>query len=137
MINDQSAKDEVAKEWAAIKKLSGWRGVSRMVGRSFVMGSSPPKGFQNLQLVLGYAVLDEILSTLVNQGVFACRGWMLGSKMKASENVLPWKNYALVEAGKDERNGLAHEAKLVDDDKCLVYIDAIEAELRAWGVITD
>ena len=60
---------------------------------------------------------------------------MLGPKLEASKTVLPWQNYALVDAGKTARNDLAHKGRLVDDGQCLVFVEAIEAELQAWGVI--
>jgi hypothetical protein len=55
--------------------------------------------------------------------------------MAASANLLPWRDYALVDTGKTARNDLAHEAKLVDKANCFRFIDAIEAELKAWNVL--
>jgi hypothetical protein len=55
--------------------------------------------------------------------------------MEASRSVLSWKDYDKIKNGKKDRNDLAHEAKLLSKDKCFEYIDAIETELRAWGVL--
>jgi hypothetical protein len=99
------------------------------------MNETPPESFYNLPLVLAYAILDEVLSALIAQGVFACRDWKLGSKMVASKTKLAWQNYLLVDSGKTARNELAHRATLVERAHCLQFIEAIEVELRAWGVI--
>ena len=55
--------------------------------------------------------------------------------MGASQKLLPWQNYDLVDNGRVARNDLAHEAKLSSKADCLRFINAIEAELKAWGII--
>jgi hypothetical protein len=135
VISYQNQKNEIAQEWATVKRLCRGGHGSIVRGGTFVQ-FNPPEGFRNLPLVLGYAVLDQVLNILISEGLFSCNSWMLGPKMEASETVLPWHNYALVDAGKAARNRLAHEGKLLDDGQCLVFIEAIEAELKAWDVIT-
>src|SRR4051812_31233026 len=105
MINDQNHKTAIAKEWAIVKTLCRSSHRQYALPGAFI-NETPPAGFRNLPLVLGYAVLDEVLSILKSQGSFTCKSWMLGAKMQAAEKVLPWQNYALVKAGKDARNGL-------------------------------
>lgn len=86
--------------------------------------------------MLAYAVLDQVLDQFKIQGLFTTSGRsLLGTKMEASKGRIPWQDYALVEKGKDARNALAHEAVLVPKSECLAFIDAIERELTAWGVI--
>jgi len=82
-------------------------------------------------------VLDQVLGELMDQRTFQCakRKPLLGDKMVASRNHVPWQNYTLVETGKNARNDLAHEAKLVGKSDCFAFIDAIETELKSWGVI--
>ena len=111
MIRDQNEKDEIAKEWTTVKSLRRGGHGSIVRGGTFVQ-FNPPEGFRNLPLVLGYAVLDQVLDILISEGVFSCSSWMLGSKMEASETVLPWQNHTLVDAGRAARNELAHEGKL-------------------------
>ncbi len=55
--------------------------------------------------------------------------------MAASQNALPWQDYELINNGRDARNALAHQAKLLSKADCLRFIDAIESELKAWGVV--
>ena len=80
-------------------------------------------------------MLDEVLNKLNSQGTFACNRWELGAKMEASKSGLQWTDYDLVAEGKEARNDLAHEAKLLAKADCFRFIDAIEDELKAWGVI--
>lgn len=134
MIGDQTAKDEIAEQWATVRRLCRGGHGSMHRGGTFVI-VPPSEGFRNLPLVLGYAVLDELLDILIRQGEFVSNNRKLGAKLKASENVLPWQNYALVDAGREARNKLAHEGELLDDGQCLIFIEAIEVELRAWRVI--
>jgi hypothetical protein len=101
-----------------------------------VINETPPSESYNLPFVLAYAVLDQVLAELINEGTFQCAGRaQLGGRMEASKNVLPWQNYKHITNGRNDRNDLAHEAKLLDKNKCFEYIDAIETELKAWGVL--
>ena len=93
-----------------------------------------PEDSYNLPLVLAYGVLDRVLNKLSDQGAFP-KEWNLGPKMATSQNVLPWQNYDLVDNGRVARNDLAHKAKLSSKADCLRFINAIEAELKAWGII--
>lgn len=60
---------------------------------------------------------------------------MLKEKMEASKDALPWQNYSTVDLGREARNNLAHEGILLDKENCFTYINAIEIELKAWGII--
>ena len=103
-----------------------------------IINETPPSESYNLPFVLAYAVLDQVLAELINQGTFQCAGkepLPLGTKMEASKNAVPWQDYDKIKNGKKDRNDLAHEAKLLNKDKCFEYIDAIETELKAWGVL--
>jgi hypothetical protein len=75
----------------------------------------------------------------MGQGAFQkpnVKGWpTLGQKMAASKDKLQWTDYDLVAEGKCARNDLAHQAKLLSKADCFRFVDAIEGELKAWGVI--
>ena len=111
------------------------------VPRRGVHQRAPPPEIYNLPLVLAYAVLDQVLDELVDQGVIQLpvkKKNKLFDKMKASTapgSALAWQNYQLVDAGRDDRNKVAHEAVLYDRATSVKYVAAIEAELRAWGVL--
>ncbi len=100
-----------------------------------MINETRPEDSYNLPLVLAYAVLDRVLRELRDQGAFTCNTWKLGAKMAASQNVLPWQDYHLVDNGRVARNYLAHKAKLLSKADCLQFIDAIESELTAWNIV--
>lgn len=137
MIHDHQTRSAIAQDWAATRKLcAGSHRQAQIPGGSFI-NETPPESFYNLPFFLAYAILDQVLGELIGQGTVQCarKRPLLGDKMAASINVLPWQNYKLVETGKNARNELAHEAKLLGKSNCFVYIDAIETELKAWGVL--
>jgi hypothetical protein len=122
---------EIVQSWKAVQDLCA-RGHRGYFG---VFGPATPE-FWNLPFVLAYAVLDDVLGAMIDDGVFNCPGKpLLGTKMKDSRPALTWQNYALVEAGKGARNDVAHEAKLASEEDCLKYIAAVGAELKAWKII--
>lgn len=134
MIKDQQAKAEIAQDWSVVRKLCK-EGRTWLIPGAGVVSETYPEDYYNLPLVLGYAVLDRVLTELRDQGEFACRGWLLGAKMAASQSVLPWQDYDLVNGGKEARNNLAHDAVLTSKTDCLRFIDAVETELKAWGIV--
>ena len=135
--SDSAVKSDIARQWTALRKLC--RSSHRQgIAPGVFINETPPEEIYNLPLVLAYAVLDEVLSALISQGTFACRDWTLGAKMGASSKPgsgLQWKDYDLVARGKEARNDLAHEAKLLAKADCFRFIDAIEGELKARGLI--
>lgn len=55
--------------------------------------------------------------------------------MDKSKSALPWQDYALVEQAKVDRNRIAHDGVLFSKADCLKYVGAVEAELKAWGIV--
>lgn len=94
-----------------------------------------PKELINLPLVLAYCSLEEVLGQLVQEGHFCGQSLKLAGLMDASQAVVPWQNYPLVNDGRRQRNKLAHEGLFVPRDRALQLIEAIEFELKAWQVL--
>jgi len=134
MIHNRQTKSEIAQDWSVVRKLCNTAKTRYLPGFGVIV-NTPPEEIYNLPLVLAYAVLDRVLNVLRDQGEFSCKSWKLGAKMDASQNKLPWKDYCLVDKGRDARNELAHDAKLLSKADCLHFIDAIESELRAWSIV--
>jgi hypothetical protein len=136
MIHDPQTRSEIAQEWGAVRKLCTGSHRQYQVSGVFI-NETPPDSFYNLPFLLAYAVLDQVLAELIDQGTISCqkRRPLLGDKMAASQNAIPWQDYALVDRGRVARNELAHEAKLLTRTDCFAFIEAIENELSAWGVI--
>jgi hypothetical protein len=142
MIHDLKIRSEIARKWGAVKKLCTDSRTYLLPGCGIITESTPD-ALYNLPFMLAYAVFDEVLSELITQGDFICADKngrtmnrpTLGPKMEASKKVLPWKNFSKIDEGKEKRNSLAHEAKLLSKAECLASVDLIEIELKAWGVI--
>jgi hypothetical protein len=132
---DPRIKRDIEQPWKVVRFLCrGSHRQAQLPGGPFI-NETPLDEHYNLPFVLAFAVLDQVLDELIAQGLFKPRGTLLGAKMDASRGALPWQGYDLVWDGKEKRNDLAHEAKLLKKADCLRYVDAIEAELRAWNVI--
>ncbi len=85
----------------------------------------------NLPFLQACAVLNDVLVHL--RGVKAKTP--LGAVVNTSQDALKWVNYPLMKEIVDHRNDLAHRAVFVPCSDCWRYIDAIEAELVAWGIV--
>jgi hypothetical protein len=136
MIADAAVLADIRQQWAAVKTLCQHSHRQYAAGTMFI-NETPPADYYNLPFVLAFAVLDQVLKELKDQGLFSVSGQRppLGTKMTASKPCLPWQDYDLVERGKDSRNELAHKAKLLTKAECLRHIAVIEKELMAWGVV--
>ncbi len=89
-------------------------------------------------------MLQQVLLELIDQGSLphpcdtkgmVVRNPSLAHCMKIARVPLTWTDFNVVDDGRQRRNDLAHEAKLLTKVDCLKYIEAIEAELAAWGVV--
>ena len=135
MITDKAIKSNIAQQWTAVEKLCDRVHRSyQSEGGTFINETRPSDSY-NLPFVLGYAVLDQVLTELRNQGLFKA-GIQLGDKMRASKHVIPWQDYAEVcTRGRLARKKLTHKAEQLSEADCRRYIAAIGNELRAWGIV--
>lgn len=89
----------------------------------------------NLTLIFAYAVLADVLGQLRDEGEFSCPRSELGKLMEASQKVLRWVNFALVDEGRERRNDVAHRRMDFPREECRRYIKAIQQELIAWKIL--
>lgn len=109
-----------------------------MIPGAGMICETPPESFFNLPLVLAFAVLDQVLDELIDQGTIprpSGRRPLLGAKMTESRSHLPWRDYQIVDEGREARNGIAHRGELVNRTDSLKFVDAIENELHAWSIL--
>lgn len=129
---------DVRECWGSVRKILS--GLQRdFFAEGVQVNIQAPKEAYNLPFVL-----DMVLTELLYQGVYACKGWdpsmgkyppMLKKKMEASRTNMTWKDYDLVNEGRDSRNKVAHKAALVDKTECIKYVRAIEDEFKAWNLL--
>jgi hypothetical protein len=134
MITDVVVVEDIRKSWSTVEKLSTECLFSRATPAGWSQANRPDDAF-NLPFLLAYACLDQALSALQCQGAFKSKSSLLGAKMEASRSLLAWHDYEHVDAGKELRNRLAHEAELVSKQDALRYIAAVRRELHAWSVL--
>lgn len=89
----------------------------------------------NLPMFHAFGILNDVLKQLAEEGCFECKGRELGRLIEASKEALDWEDLDAIKKGKDARNGVAHEGKLLGRGDCWALIDVVRSELGAWGVI--
>ena len=138
MIRDLIALAETRQNWAGVEILRNKLQVSAFASVGFLDGHFPfvlSNAAHNLPFIHAYAVLNDVLKQLANEGQFTCKSIFLGELLKKSEKALHWRGFALVSAGVDHRNDVAHRGVLLERAECWKYIDAVKTELSAWSVI--
>lgn len=137
MIRDAIALAEVRQGWAGVEALRSRLQVSAVVSMGFGFGLFPfalSNAAHNLPFIHGYAVLNDVLEQLADEGNFSCTSIFLGELLRKSEKALPWRDFALVSAGAGRRSDVAHRGQLLGRGDCWKYVDAIKTELSAWGI---
>ncbi len=89
----------------------------------------------NLLLASAFLVLEETLRQIRDEGKFSSKDNRLGALIKNSRSALPWVDWALIDAGRIDRNQSVHQRTYLAQRKCRDYIAAIEQELVTWGVL--
>ena len=138
MIRDAKTLSELRKSWPGVEALRSRLQRSAFASVGVVGGTFPATladAAHNLPFVHAYAVLNEALVQLADEGHFARKGILLGELIKRSRKVLPWQDFALIRTGVKHRNDVAHRGKLLGRGDCWTYIDAVKTELAAWGVL--
>ncbi len=138
MIRDPSALAETRQNWDGVEILRNKLQVSAFASVGFLGGIFPfvlSNAAHNLPFFHAYAVLNDVLKQLADEGHFTCKSKFLGQLLKESEKALHWRDFALVSDGVDHRNDVAHRGLLLERAECWKYIDAVKTELSAWSVI--
>ena len=137
MIQDQNALAHLQNSWTEVRNLqTRVRRLTLAAGPTGIAAMPHLADLcYNVVLVHGFSVLNEVLEQLTREGHFPCHSRFLGALMAASKNGIPWKDYPLVEKGKDDRNAIAHDSVVVSRAECWKYLDAIEAELKGWQIL--
>ena len=137
MIADTAVMDHIRRQWSVVRQFADFRGRAYQIpGGPFLAESGPPEEFYNLPFVLAYGILQQTLDALAAEGHFP-ESRHLATVMEESRAVLPWQDYPRVFQGKEDRNHLAHRGKLFPREHCRAAVDAVETELRAWGIVVE
>lgn len=138
MIQDPLALAEVQASWAGVEALRARLQRSAFAAAGFLDGVFPfalANAAHNLPFIHAYAVLNDVLEQLADEGHFSSTSIFLGELLKKSEKALPWRDFDLIAEGAGRRNDVAHRGQLLERGDCWRYVDAVRAELSAWGIV--
>jgi hypothetical protein len=133
MIKDAEKLKQIERQWTTVVLLSNWSQGYAIAG----INDQPADEFYNLPLFLAYLALGDFLAQLNLEQPYLPKDARhhLGERMRYSRERLNWRDFNLVNEGRKARNELAREGRLVSKQRCLQYIEGIEAELHAWGIV--
>ena len=138
MIRDATALGEVRAEWQYVTGARDLIARNLAAAHPGISGMGQSHEFRNLSynlcLLFAYSVLERVLRELRDEGIFSSSK-ELGALMANSKTVLPWQDYSKADEGRERRNDVAHRRHILERADCWKYIDAIEDELVAWGVV--
>lgn len=138
MIRDVTALTEVRQNWAGVEALRSQLQVSAFASVGAIAGMYPftlANAAHNLPFIHAFAVLNDVLKQLADEGHFACKSIFLGALLKQSKTALVWQDFSLISSGVGCRNEVAHRGQLLERADCWRYVDGVKVELSTWGVI--
>jgi hypothetical protein len=137
VINDTAVLTEVRASWAGLEllRLSLKTSAFASTGRMGIFPHKLANAAHNLPFIHAFAVLNDVLEQLAEEQHWRYQGRILGKLLKDAKRKLPWRNLGRIGAGVVARHKVAHKGQLLDRYKCWEYIDAVKAELSAWGVV--
>jgi hypothetical protein len=138
MIQDPLALADIRQSWSGVEKIGTRIKIGGFAASGVVGGRHPIPILDvahNLPFVQAFAVLNDTLEHLWREGRFKAKDRRLGVLLAASQNVLPWRNFALIKEGVDKRNGVTHRGELLKRGDCWRFIKAVKAELGQMGVL--
>lgn len=137
MIKNAAALTEIRHQWGGVGRLRV------RVQRASVGSAGAENGWvptladiaHNLPFLHACSVLYEVLEQLRDEGIFQCKARTLGALVKASNGALEWVDLPGVEQMVRDRNALAHRGTLLSRAKCWEYLDLVERQFLAWGIL--
>jgi len=117
VIRDTNIQKEIQRDWAGVGSLLEQFQVSAFASQiGGFSGIYPHKlldAAQNLPFIIAFAVLNDVLEQLKNEGNFKSKNNQLGTLLNESKNVLSWCDFALIDKGRNLRNDLAHRGQIL------------------------
>lgn len=141
---DMRRKAIIQNKWNVIRVFCQNSHRQALVPGGVFINETPPDEFYNLPFILAYEILEDVLKDFEEDEMFSLPLDSNGKKKKGlyylleSSKISPslkWIDYKTVFRGKENRDNLAHKGILLKKDECLLYINAIEKELKKWSLI--
>ncbi len=140
MIQDQNALSDIRADWKGVIALRDNLNTDAIAAfaLSTLDGHYPRElanAAQNLPFIHACSVLTEALRALKQEGRISCNRRDLGALVNASATALPWHDHAEILRIVKDRNAVAHDGVLLDQDTCRSHVAAIHVELQKMGIV--
>jgi hypothetical protein len=138
MIKDTDTLTEIQASWDGVENLRGKIQRSLFASVGFLGGTFPfaaANAAHNLPFLHAISVLNVVLEALAKEGWFNCGSFFLGALLNAAKDDLQWVDYDAIREANRLRVALAHKGELLPRADCWKHIDAVKAQLVAWGII--
>ena len=137
MIKNAAVLTEIRHQWGGVRTLRvrAQRSTVNSADANHVWVATLADIAHNLPFLHACSVLNEVLEQLRDEGVFHCKARTLGALVKASAGSLEWVDLPGVEQMVRDRNALAHGGTLLSRAQCWEYLDLVERQFLAWGIL--
>jgi hypothetical protein len=141
MIKDPAVLAEIRADWGEVRAMRGRLAGTTLAAHAFSDGgnlaiSRLGNVVHNLPFLLASEVLKRAVRQLRNENAFSAGSSdNMVKLMDAARSQLSWRDWQALRDGVDRRNEIAHDGTLHDRATCDRHMDAIEAQLVAWGIV--
>jgi hypothetical protein len=135
LITDVTTLSALRSEWAAVVKVREHmrRLMAGPVGS--IADGALHSVVYNLPLFMAFNVLERALRALKKQRQIPGHSEQLGDLMDMFQGDPSWLEWSVLRDGERRRHAIAHAGELFSGVECLTDIEAVEEQLRAWGIV--
>src|ERR1700684_4735754 len=135
LITDSGAVAPIRSEWsAAVTVRDRMRNLMAGPVGSIADGALHSVVY-NLPLLLAFNVLEKVLRGLKRQRQIPGSSEQLGDLLDMFQGDPSWLEWSVLRDGERRRHAIACTGELFSGVECLADIDAVEEQLRAWGIL--
>ena len=135
LITNAHALAAIRSEWSAVVRMRE-RMNKLMVGPvGSVADGALHSVVYNLPLLLAFDVLGKVLRALKRQRQVPGERDQLGDLMDIFQGDPSWLEWSVLRDGVRRRNAIAYAGELFSGVECLTDIEAVEEQLREWGIL--
>lgn len=138
MISDEKVLREIRESWCTVRILEARIAATCTDGLIFSLlpaATNFREIPESLLLLWAISVLESSLEQLRDERVFVFKGRGLKDLLRASQKALPWQDFAKIDRARERRDAIAHHRAFLSGGECAAYLNAIENELLAWGIL--
>lgn len=117
MIQDNLIRQDIEEEWKGVRsfqsRIQAHLNMSNGIGS--VGATHQLRNIShNLTLLFAFSVLETTLKQLMDENVFNESRNGLKALMDSSKANVPWQDFSLIDAAREERNKVAHDQEILE-----------------------